>query len=109
MPEAYLGELEQLLLLAILHCGDDAYTVPIAAMLAGRGGRRLARGALHTSLDRLEAKGVVRSKLGDPVAERGGRPRRYYTVTPKGLTALRAARAAHDNLWKGLESLLGRH
>src|SRR5579871_1736658 len=107
MPEAgYLGELEQLLLLAILQCGDDAYTVPIGAMLAERGRRRLARGAVHTSLDRLEAKGLVRSRLGEPLAERGGRPRRYYTVTAAGLDAVKAARTAQANLWKGLESVL---
>ncbi len=109
MPESsYLGELEQLLLLAILQCGDEAYTVPIRATLDERGGRRVGRGALHTSLDRLEGKGFIRSRLGDALAVRGGRARRYYTVTKPGLDALKAARTMRAGLWKGLESVLGR-
>src|SRR5215510_6472439 len=64
-PAPYLGELEQLILLAILQCGDDAYTVPIRRVLADRSRRRVARGALYTSLDRLEAKGLVSSRLGE--------------------------------------------
>jgi PadR family transcriptional regulator PadR len=101
-----LGEFEHLLLLAILQCGEDAYTVPIRQMLAERTGRRVARGAVHTSLDRLETKGLVTSRLGEPLAMRGGRPRRYYAVTAAGLTALRSARAALATLSSGLESRL---
>src|SRR5262245_16558210 len=103
----YLGELEQLLILAILQCGDDAYTVPIRQVLAEKSRRRIARGALYTSLDRLEGKGLVSSRLGEPLAERGGRPRRYYAVTEAGVEAVRAARAAVANLSQGLESVLG--
>jgi DNA-binding PadR family transcriptional regulator len=102
----YLGEFEQLLLLAILQCSDEAYTVPIRTVLAERSRRRVSRGALFTSLDRLETKGLVASRLGDALAERGGRPRRYYAVTPAGLRALRAARAAVADLSRGIESLL---
>lgn len=104
----YLGEFEQLLLLAVLQCGDAAYTVPIRQMLADRSNRRVARGAVHTALDRLEAKGFVRSELGEPLAVRGGRARRYYTVTPDGLNALRSARTTLLELSAGLESLLDR-
>jgi DNA-binding PadR family transcriptional regulator len=104
----YLGELEQMILLAILQSGEDAYTVPIRRVLAERSRRRVARGALYTSLDRLEAKGLVSSKLGESLAVRGGRPRRYFTVTSSGLEALRAARAVLANLSSGLESLLER-
>jgi len=107
-PAPYLGELEQLILLAILQCGDDAYTVPIRRVLAERSRRRVARGALYTSLDRLEGKGLVSSRLGDSIAARGGRPRRYFTVTAAGLDALRAARANLAQLSNGLESLLER-
>jgi len=106
-PPAYLGELEQLLILAILQCGDDAYTVPIRQILADKSRRRIARGALYTSLDRLESKGLVSSRLGEPLAERGGRSRRYYVVTEAGVEAVRAARAAVANLSQGLESVLG--
>ena len=109
MSEApYLGELEHLLLLAILQCGDDAYTVPIRQVLADRSRRRVARGALYTSLDRLEGKGLVASRLGEPLAIRGGRARRYFTVTASGLEAVRASRAAVANLSQGLESVLGK-
>jgi PadR family transcriptional regulator len=107
-PAPYLGELEQLILLAILQCGDDAYTVPIRHVLAERSRRRVARGALYTSLDRLEGKGLVSSRLGDSIAARGGRARRYFTVTPAGLDALRDARANLAQLSNGLESLLER-
>jgi len=107
-PAPYLGELEQLILLAILQCGDEAYTVPIRHVLAERSRRRVARGALYTSLDRLEGKGLVSSRLGDSIAARGSRPRRYFTVTAAGLYALRAARANLAQLSNGLESLLER-
>jgi PadR family transcriptional regulator len=104
---AYLGELEQLVLLAVLQCGEDAYTVPIRHVLAERCRRQIARGALYTSLDRLEAKGLVTSRLGEPLAIRGGRARRYFAVTAPGLEALRGARAAFTDLSRGLESVLG--
>jgi DNA-binding PadR family transcriptional regulator len=104
----YLGELEQLVLLAVLQCGDLAYTVPIRDVLVDRGSRRVSRGALYTSLDRLEAKGFVRSRVGEPQAVRGGRARRYYAVTTLGIAALRSARAAVTHLSQGLESLLER-
>jgi PadR family transcriptional regulator PadR len=103
----YLGEFEQLLLLAILQAGDDAYTVPLRKLIGERTGREVSRGALHTSLDRLAAKGLVTSRLGEPLAIRGGRSRRYFTVSPLGLEALRDARAALVNLSQGLESMLG--
>lgn len=102
-----LGELEQLVLLAILQLGDDAYGVPILSALVGRAGRRLSRGALYTTLERLEGKGLVRSRLGPALAERGGRPRRYYAVNARGRAALRASRRALLALWSGLESELG--
>jgi DNA-binding PadR family transcriptional regulator len=98
----YLGELEQLLLLAVLQCGDDAYTVPIRALLAERGGRALSRGALFTSLDRLEVKGLLTSSMGEPLAIRGGRARRYFAVTPAGLAALRSVQSAIRSLSEGL-------
>jgi DNA-binding PadR family transcriptional regulator len=104
-----VGELEHLLLLAVLQCqrdGTDAYTVPIRQQLVERTGRAIARGAVHTSLDRLETKGLVTSTMGEPVAIRGGRARRYYTVTPLGLDAIRHAQAAVQTLSAGLDTLL---
>lgn len=99
--DTYLGEFEHLVLLAVLRLGDDAYAVPIRGEIEDRAGRTVARGALYTTLDRLEQKALVRSRLGDALAERGGRPRRYYTVTPRGLACLRAAREAIDRLSAG--------
>ncbi|NQW02917.1 MAG: helix-turn-helix transcriptional regulator [Acidobacteria bacterium] len=104
-----VGEFEHLLLLAVLQCQQDdtdAYTVPIRQLLTDRTGRTVARGAVHTSLDRLEAKGLVTSTKGDPLAIRGGRARRYYTVTPLGLKAVRHAQAAVMTLSVGLDTLL---
>lgn len=106
MQSLSLGEFEHLLLLAILQCGDDAYTVPIRRLLSERAGREVARGALFTTLDRLDAKGLVSSRMGEPLAVRGGRARRYFQVTPRGVEALRTARAAVATMSQGLESLL---
>ncbi|MGE0042635.1 MAG: PadR family transcriptional regulator [Vicinamibacterales bacterium] len=105
-PTPYLGEFEYAVILAVLHVDTDAYAVPIRALLEARTGRPVARGALYTGLERLEAKGCLRSRMGDPTPERGGRARRYFSVTPLGLKALRATHAALANLSKGLESIL---
>ena len=102
----YLGEFEYAVLLSVAHLRDDAYAVPMRAFLEERTGRAVARGALYTALDRLESKGCLRSRMGDPTPERGGRARRYFSVTALGLRSLRATHAALANLSRGLESLL---
>ena len=104
--DIHLGELEQQLLLIVLRLGDEAYANPIGETLAAAAGRRVARGALYTALERLEQKGCLRSALGDPLPERGGRPRRYFTVTASGLRALRQVRRVLLGLWDVLESKL---
>jgi DNA-binding PadR family transcriptional regulator len=106
MTDTYLGEFEQVVLLAILRLDDGAYAIPVREEIAARTGRAVARGALYTALDRLETKGCLRSRMSEPLAERGGRSRRYYTVTPSGLAALRASRESLLALWKGVESRL---
>lgn len=106
MPDVYLGELEQIVLLAVLRLGDEAYAVPILEQIEAQTGRTLARGALYTALERLETKGCLRSRLGDPLPERGGRARRYFTVTPAAVRALKQSRLALMRLWNGLESIL---
>jgi len=106
MPDIYLGELEQIVLLAVMRLGDEAYAVPILEQIEQQTGRKIARGALYTALDRLEGKGCLRSRLGDPLPERGGRARRYFTVTPSAVRVLRASRLALLRLWNGLESQL---
>jgi len=102
----YLGEMEQIVLLAVMRLGDGAYATPILEEIQSQAGRRIARGALYTALDRLEAKGCLRSKLGEPLAERGGRARRYFTVTPAALRSLKESRLALLRLWRGIESRL---
>lgn len=106
MPDVYLGELEQIVLLAVLRLGDEAYAVPILEQIERQTGRQVARGALYTALERLETKGCLRSRLGEPLAERGGRARRYFTVTPAAVRSLKAAKLALHKLWNGLESIL---
>ena len=104
---SYLGEFEYAVLLAVLHL-DSAYAVPIRAMLEERTGRPVARGALYTALERLEAKGCLRSRMDDATPERGGRARRYFSITPAGMRALKATHAAFANLTRGLETILER-
>lgn len=104
--DVYVGELEQLILLVVLRLGDEAYANPIRDDLARVARRRIARGALYTALERLEQKGCLRSTMGHPLPERGGRPRRYFAVTQTGLRALRQARRVLLGLWDGLETTL---
>lgn len=107
-PPPYLGEFEYSVLLAVLHLegGDDAYAVPIRTVLEERTGRPVTRGALYTALERLETKGCLRSRMGDPTAERGGKARRYFTVTALGVKAIKAMHASLANLSRGLEAIL---
>jgi DNA-binding PadR family transcriptional regulator len=106
MPPAYLGEFEQLLLLAVLRVGSDAFAPDVARELEARAGRSVSRGHLYTSLDRLEDKGLLRWKVAAGTAVRDGLPRRAYTVTPAGVAALRASRDVLQRMWRGLDGLL---
>ncbi len=102
----YLGEFEQMVLLASLHLGDEAYGVRLTQEIQERSGREVSRGALYVTFDRLEAKGLIASNYGDPSDTRGGRRRRYVSVTAQGLAALRESRQALMGLWRGLEAKL---
>jgi DNA-binding PadR family transcriptional regulator len=106
MAPIYLGEFEYAVLLSVLHLDHEAYAVLIRELIEQRTGRPVARGALYTGLDRLEAKGCLKSRMGDPSDERGGKARRYYSVTAAGMKALRATHEALSSLTKGLESIL---
>jgi PadR family transcriptional regulator PadR len=97
-----LGELEHVTLLAILRIGDGAYGVPIRDEIRRCTDRDVSAGALYTILTRLEEKGMVRSSLGDPTPERGGRPKRYYDVTARGIQAVRSTQQNLQNLMRGL-------
>jgi len=98
-----LGELEQIILLAVLQCGDDAYGVTVQEELARHTTRRVASGAIYMTLDRLEKKGFLTSRLSEPTAERGGRAKRCYKVTKPALVSLKHSRLALISLWDGLE------
>src|SRR5438874_12991492 len=109
MPKrTYLGEMELMVLLAVVRLGDDAYGVPISKELLNLAGREVALGSIYAALDRIEQKGFVTSLLGDPTPERGGRGKRYFGVTPAGVRALKVTRTALTNLWSGIPMLEGR-
>jgi PadR family transcriptional regulator PadR len=103
MPQApTLGEFEQIVLLAILRVGVDAYGISIRAEIEARTGRDPSAGALYTTLDRLEDKGFVTSRVGDPTPKRGGRAKRYFCVTSGGVDAVACAQRAYQSLLDGL-------
>jgi PadR family transcriptional regulator PadR len=104
MP-VYLGEFEHLILLALLRLGDDAYGVTIRDALRDRAGRDASFGAIYSTLRRLEAKGLVRAAFGDPEPVRGGRAKKYVTLTPRGLDALKATQQAVGRMAEGLKAL----
>jgi PadR family transcriptional regulator PadR len=106
MPD-YLGEFEQLVLLALARLGDDAYGVTIRDTLRERAGRDVSFGAIYSTLRRLEAKGLVRSTLGDPEPVRGGRAKKYMTILPPGREALREAQRAFRRMAEGVKGLSG--
>jgi len=99
---AYLGELEQLVLLAILQLGDEAYGVTIRRLLAERCRRDVALATVYTTLDRLETKGCVLTRLGESTPERGGRRKRFYRASALGQRALRQSIFALRALTQGL-------
>lgn len=102
MSSAYIGEFEQIVLLAVLRLRDKAYGVPIRAEIESRARRKVTVGALYATLDRLEAKGLLHSWFADPTAERGGRSRRYFRLLPAGLKALSGSKVMLDRMWEGL-------
>jgi DNA-binding PadR family transcriptional regulator len=101
---SYLGEFELILLLTILRLGDDAYGVPLSRELSLLRGRDVSVGSVYAALDRLELKGLIASKLGESIPERGGRAKRYFSVTEKGLRSVNETRHVLTKLWKALPS-----
>jgi DNA-binding PadR family transcriptional regulator len=97
-----LGAFEQAVLLAVIRLGDNAYGRAILKEVGGRLDREVAAGAVHATLDRLERKRLLASRLGSGTPIRAGRPPRYYRLQPSGIRALNEARAAVDSLWHGL-------
>lgn len=101
-----LGEFEQVVLLAILRLGDNAYAVSVREEILQCTGRDVSRGSVYITLDRLETKGFLRSRLADPTPERGGRAKRFYELRPAAIDALKESRRALVALWRGLERML---
>src|SRR5262245_21026029 len=102
---AYLGQLELMVLLAVLRARGRAYGVPIAREIAETGGCDVALASIYEALERLESKGFVKSERGEPTAERGGKARTFYDVTAAGIKELRSAHATFTRLSAGLKEL----
>jgi DNA-binding PadR family transcriptional regulator len=107
MSPTYPGEFEQMVLLAILRLEDSAFALSVLRELDKQAGRRVSRGALYKTLERLEDKALVEWEVEDTTPGRGGHPRRRFVVTAAGVRALRTSRDALHRLWSGLEEVLG--
>src|ERR1044071_7185188 len=105
MPRRHLTDFELMILLALLRIGEDAYGVPIAREIEEIGKRSVLLGAIYTALDRLEENGLVTSTYGDPTPERGGRAKRFFKITGKGLKAVKDTQRAFTALWTGIPQL----
>ena len=96
-----------MILLALIRLGDDAYGVPISKELLNTTGREVSLGSVYAALDRLEAKGLISSRLGEATQERGGRAKRYFQVTKEGLRVVHETRRVLTTLWRRLPELEG--
>ena len=105
MSSRALGELEQLVLLAILRLGEEAYGVPIMEEIEQRTGRAVNRSAVYVALTRMEKRGLLTSRMGEPTPERGGKARRYFSVKPEAVAKIKASKEALASMWEGVESL----
>ena len=99
----YLGEFEHIVVLALLRLGDRAYGVSVRREIEVRIGREVSIGAIYATLDRLEAKGYVKSHLGDPTPERGGRSKRFFLVSANGVKAVSRTHRALRSMTAGLD------
>lgn len=104
---SYLGEFELMILLAVIQLGEEAYGVPISRELESHRGRTVSVGSVYAALERLEAKGLIESSLGDPTPERGGKAKRYFRVTREGLRQVHETRRVLSKLWRTLPELKG--
>lgn len=107
MARDFLTDLELMILLAVMRVGDNAYGVTIMREIEQTTGRSVAVAVVYTTLDRLEDRGLVTSSVGDPTPERGGRAKRFFRVTTKGIRHARGTQTALVSLWNGLPELRG--
>lgn len=105
MPREGMGEIEHFVLVALLRLGGESYGVPILDEIAARTERVVSRPAVYIALRRLEAKKLVSSRMGEATAERGGRAKRYFTLTKAGARQLEQARQAFTRMWADVEHL----
>lgn len=105
MRKESIGDLEQLLMLAVAGLGKEAYGAAIQKVLEETAGRSVTIATVYVTLVRLEKKGLVRSRREDPTPIRGGKAKRHFQLTPRGVTALQDARAVLDRMWKNVSRL----
>ena len=105
----YLGEFELTVLLSLLRLGEDSYGVPIARGIEATTGREVGIASVYAALERLERKEFVKSRIGEPTPERGGRAKRFFRVTPLGLRQVRKTQKTLVRLWQDLPQLEGGH
>jgi PadR family transcriptional regulator len=101
----YLGEFEHIVLLALMRLGADAYGVTVRTEIEQRIDREVSLGAVYATLDRLEEKGLVTSRIGDPTASRGGRAKRHFHITRRGVAAVNRTHNALRNMSQGLSAV----
>lgn len=100
-----LGSFELMVLLTVIRLGERAYGVPISQELDKQTGREVAIGSVYAALERLEQKGLVKSELGEPTMERGGRAKRYFKARAKGVRQVQEMQRTLTTLWQGLPAL----
>jgi len=105
MPREALGDIEHFVLVALLRLDGESYGVPILEEIAERTGRDVARSAVYIALRRLEDRGLVTSRMGEATAARGGRPKRFFSITKAGARQLIAARRAYERMWADVQRL----
>jgi PadR family transcriptional regulator len=103
----YLGNFELMVMLSLMRLQENAYGVPISREIEETTGREVALASVYATLERLESKGLVRSDLGEPTPERGGRAKKYFHITARGLREVREARRGLRKLWERLPQLEG--
>jgi DNA-binding PadR family transcriptional regulator len=103
MDRDYLGGFEYVVILGLMRLGEDAYGVTVRQEIEARTGREVSIGAVYATLDRLEAKGYVKSHLGEPTRERGGRSKRFFRITPKGILVVKHTHSTLLRLMDGLD------
>jgi PadR family transcriptional regulator, regulatory protein PadR len=106
MKGTHLGEFEELVLLTIASLVNDAYSVRICELLSQHAQRTVKLGVIHAVLNRLEAKGLVKSELGEATASRGGKRKRFYTLSTAGKVSLVRAKEIRDQLWQQIPNLI---